>query len=272
MPPPAAPRAGPPPRFPDMIESYDAYFGSGLYQARYPHPNRRTLRLVRRHLGTGGRLVDFGAGEGRYALPLAASDGVEVLAVDVSPVARERLARDAGRLGLAGSIEISDGADAAYRGRALGSQSFDVALLAFGVLGHVAGRDERRRILGELRSCLKADGRLVMGLPNAARRFRREQREAAPLVAEGTLEPGDILYSRRTEAGAIGLFYHLFTRPEIVEDLAATGFAPERITGESMFPERFATSTRLAALLDDALSALLPAGAAYGYLVVARPA
>lgn len=266
----AAPRTGPPPDLPDMVESYDAYFRSGLYHARYPRPNRRTIRFVRRYLGSG-RLLDFGAGDGRYALPLAEEDGAEVLAVDVSPVARAILAEEAARRGLAGRIEISDGSDAAYRERALGTQSFDAALLAFGVLGHIAGRARRRTILSELRSSMKPEGRLILGLPNAARRFRAEQRAAADLVAEGRLEAGDILYSRHSGAGDIGLFYHLFRLREIREDLAETGFLPELMTGETIFSERFATAAALPALADDFLASLLPASCAYDYLVVARP-
>lgn len=269
MSPRAAPRSGLPADLPDMVESYDAYFRSGLYHARYPRPNRRTIRFVRRYLGSG-RLLDFGAGDGRYALPLAGEDGAEVLAVDVSPVARSILAEEAARRGLTKKIEISDGSDAAYRERALGTQSFDAALLAFGVLGHVAGRARRRTILRELRSSLKPDGRLILGLPNAGRRFRAEQRAAADLVAAGRLEAGDILYSRHSQAGDIGLFYHLFRLREIREDLAVAGFRPERVTGESILSERFATSAPLPALADDMLAALLPARCAYDYLVIAR--
>lgn len=271
MSPRAAPPEGSPPDLPDMVASYDAYFGSGLYHSRYPRPNRRTLRHVRRFLGKGGKLLDFGAGDGRYALPLAAEDGAKVLAVDVSPMARALLAQEAARRNLAGLVAISDGADEAWRRHAVGSHEFDVALLAFGVLGHVAGRSERRAILRELRNALKPGGRLILGLPNASRRFRKEQEMAAPRIAEGALEAGDILYSRRSAAGAISLFYHLFREAEILDDLAATGFEPERVTGESFFPERFATSNSAAALFDDALCGLLPAGWAYGYLVTARP-
>lgn len=254
-----------------MIESYDAYFSSGLYHARYPRPNRRTLRLVRRHLGESGRLLDFGAGEGRYALDLA-RDGAQVLAVDVSPVARDMLAAEAARRGLAERLTVSDTTDRAYRDHAVGSRSFDVALLGFGVLGHIAGRSERIGVLRAMRSALKADGRLVMGLPNAARRFRAAQAEAAPLIAAGTLEAGDILYSRGSDAGAIALYYHLFRRDEILADLAAAGLVAERLTNESVLPERAVTTSSLLALLDDAVCAVLPTRWGYGYLVLARPA
>lgn len=255
-----------------MIESYDAYFRSGLYHARYPRPNRRTLRIVRRHLGQGGRLLDFGAGEGRYALDLAERDGARVLAVDVSPVARDLLAAQAARRGLADRLTVADTHAEAYRDEALGSRAFDVALLGFGVLGHIAGRSERIAVLRAMRSSLKPGGRLIMGLPNAARRFRAAQAEAAPLVAAGTLEAGDILYSRGSEAGAIALYYHLFRRDEILADFAEAGFVVERLTNESTLPERAVTTSRVLALLDDAVSAILPTRWGYGYLVVARPA
>ncbi|MCX5515845.1 class I SAM-dependent methyltransferase [Kaistia algarum] len=269
-PPPAAGSGTP--ALPDMTESYDVYFRSGLYHSRYPRPNRRTLRLVEQHLPAGGRLLDFGAGEGRYALWLAAKKSAAVLAVDVSAVARSMLEAAAARQGLADRIEVVDADAPPYRAQAIGGHDFDVALLGFGVLGHIAGRAQRRSVLRDMRSCLKPSGRLVMGLPNAARRFRAEQAAAAPLVAAGTLEPGDILYARDSGAGNISLYYHLFHPDEIRADLRDAGFAIDRLTLESVMPERAVTTSRGLAVLDDALSAITPLRLGYGYLVVARPA
>ncbi len=100
--------------------------------------------------------------------------------------------------------------------------------------GHVAGRRNRLALLEDIRRSLRPDGRLVLGLPNAARRFRAAQAESAALPG---LEPGDIRYARATEGGRIALFYHLYRRDEIAEELAAAGFVVERLTAESLLPE-----------------------------------
>jgi len=253
-----------------MAKAYDAYFRSGLYHSRYPRPNRRTLRFLTRYLPVGGRLLDYGAGEGRYCLAVAETRQVRSLAVDVSPVARQLLAERTAELGLSERIEICDTDDAVYRARVPDSRSFDVALLGFGVLGHIAGRARRIELLRELGSSLAPEGRLVMGLPNAARRFRAAQAEAAPRIASGELEPGDICYARHAGEESIALFYHLFTADEIAADLAAAGLVLEHLTAESMLPERAVTHSGLIARLDDGASTLLPPRWSYGYLAIAR--
>lgn len=255
----------------DMRRSYDVYFSSGLYLSRYPRPNRRTLRLLESALPMGGRLLDYGAGEGRYCFPLAESRRASVVAVDISPVARQHLSETAARLGLGRHIEVCDADDATYAA-AIRAGGFDVVLLGFGVLGHIAGRARRIALLTELRSALGPSGRLVLGLPNTRRRFRAVQIDCRPLVARGELEPGDIRYHRTLAEGEIPLFYHLFTEAEIRSDLAEAGFHIERLTIESVLPESTVTHSALLGRADDLLAGLLPPGLGYGFLVSARPA
>lgn len=255
----------------EMGRSYDVYFSSGLYRSRYLRPNRRTLALLSRLLPEGGRLLDYGAGEGRYCLPLAAGRRADVLAADISAVARRHLAATAAEVGLAGRIRVCDPADAVYAAE-VGAGRFDVALLGFGVLGHVAGRARRIALLAEMRGMLAPGGRLVLGLPNAARRFARERRDSRPLVASGALEPGDIRYERSVDGTVIPLFYHLFSAAEIHADLAEAGFAVEALTIESVLPEKAVTRSALIGALDGVASALLPPALGYGFLVTAAPA
>ncbi len=257
------------PLLPDMAESYDAYFASGLYQSRYPRPNRRTLRFLRAALPRGGRLLDYGAGEGRYCLEVARALGASVVAVDISPVARDHLLAAASAAGLAERIAVVDAKGPDHDALVDGRGAFDAALLGFGVLGHVAGRDNRRALLQALRRNLKPDGRLILGLPNAARRFRAAQAEAVSMPG---LEPGDIRYRRAAGGDTIALFYHLYRRHEIVDELAGAGFVVERLTSESVLPEYAVTHRPIVGWLDDALSGMVPVDWGYGYLVVARPA
>ena len=256
---------------PDMSGSYELYISSGLYDRRYPRPNRRTLRTMRRHLPAGGRFLDIGGGTGRYTLPLLEMSGTSGVAHDICSIARktmaERLQRfmGDGRLAIEGGEPDPDVLAARY------PRAFDLALLAFGVLAHVPGRGERLRLLRAVRRMVKADGTLILSVPNARRRFRAEQRSAAPLIAIGELEPGDILYERGQDGGAIPMFYHLYTLAEVRRDLSDAGFRVDSIEPESLLSERTVVSKPLLGWLDDLACRLAPASAGYDLLAVARP-
>ena len=72
-----------------MEQAYEAYFGSRVYETRYPYPNRFTLQRLMK-LPKGSTILDIGAGNGRYALPLAEA-GYSVIAVERSESARDQL-------------------------------------------------------------------------------------------------------------------------------------------------------------------------------------
>ena len=256
------------PELPDMSGSYDRYISSGLYDRRYPRPNRRTLRKMKRSLPAGGRFLDVGAGTGRYTLPLLQVTGTSGVALDICPVARTTLAERLGEFVRAERLAIrGEDADALAADH---PQTFDLALLAFGVLAHVAGRAERLRLLRAIRSMLKADGTLILSVPNARRRFRAEQRSSAPLVDAGKLEPGDILYKRGQDDGEIQLFYHLYTLAEVRDDLAEAGFRVTNVGAESLLSERTVVSDLLTGWLDAMACRIAPASLGYDLLAVAK--
>ena len=256
------------PELPDMSGSYDRYISSGLYDRRYPRPNRRTLRKMKRSLPAGGRFLDVGAGTGRYTLPLLQVTGTSGIALDICPVARTTLAERLGEFVRAERLAIrGEDADALAADH---PQTFDLALLAFGVLAHVAGRAERLRLLRAIRSMLKADGTLILSVPNARRRFRAEQRTSAPLVDAGKLEPGDILYKRGQDDGEIQLFYHLYTLAEVRDDLAEAGFRVTNVGAESLLSERTVVSDPLTGWLDAMACRIAPASLGYDLLAVAK--
>ena len=265
----SAPSARPDvPELPDMSGSYDRYISSGLYDRRYPRPNRRTLRKMKRSLPAGGRFLDVGAGTGRYTLPLLQVTGTSGVALDICPVARTTLAERLGEFMRAERLAIrGEDADALAADH---PQTFDLALLAFGVLAHVAGRAERLRLLRAIRSMLKADGTLILSVPNARRRFRAEQRSSAPLVDAGKLEPGDILYKRGQDDGEIQLFYHLYTLAEVRDDLAEAGFRVTNVGAESLLSERTVVSDLLTGWLDAMACRIAPASLGYDLLAVAK--
>ena len=256
------------PELPDMSGSYDRYISSGLYDRRYPRPNRRTLRKMKRSLPAGGRFLDVGAGTGRYTLPLLQVTGTSGVALDICPVARTTLAERLGEFVRAERLAIrGEDADALAADH---PQAFDLALLAFGVLAHVAGRAERLRLLRAIRSMLKADGTLILSVPNAGRRFRAEQRTSTPLVDAGKLEPGDILYNRGQDDGEIQLFYHLYTLAEVRDDLAEAGFRVTNVGAESLLSERTVVSDSLTGWLDAMACRIAPASLGYDLLAVAK--
>ena len=256
------------PELPDMSGSYDRYISSGLYDRRYPRPNRRTLRKMKRCLPAGGRFLDVGAGTGRYTLPLLQMTGTSCVALDICPVARTTLAERLGEFVRAERLVIrGEDADALAADH---PQTFDLALLAFGVLAHVARRAERLRLLRAIRSMLKADGTLILSVPNARRRFRAEQRTSASLVDAGKLEPGDILYKRGQDDGEIQLFYHLYTLAEVRDDLAEVGFRITNVGAESLLSERSVVSDPLTGWLDAVACRIAPASLGYDLLAVAK--
>ena len=253
----------------DMAGSYELYISSGLYDRRYPRPNRRTLRRMKRCLPAGGRFLDVGGGTGRYTLPLLQMTGTSGVAHDICPIARRTMAermqgfvRDGRLVVLGGDPDLL---------AANHPQAFDLVLLAFGVLAHVAGRSERLRLLRAIRGMVKADGTLVFSVPNARRRFRAEQRAAAALIEAGELEPGDILYKRGQDGGEIRMFYHLYTLAEVRRDLSAAGFRVASLQPESLLSEETVVSSPLLGWLDDMACRLSPAELGYDLLAVGRP-
>ena len=140
---------------PDMSGSYELYIASGLYDRRYPRPNRRTLRRMRRHLPGGGRFVDIGGGTGRYTLPLLQISGTSGVAHDICPVARKAMAERLQRFTREGRLVIR-GEDADVLA-AEHPRAFDLALLAFGVLAHIPWHAERMRMLRAVQRMVKEE-------------------------------------------------------------------------------------------------------------------
>ncbi len=260
-----------------LQESYDRYYATGLYTRRYPRPNRRVLRLIHGELGPdGGRVLDFGCGCGRYAVPLARQPGISIFAYDISPVAIHELGRRCTEQAQEGGppmqLESLSGSLEDLAVRLDGEPGFDLVMLLFGVLGHIAGRARRMQLLRSLRARLRPGGCLIASVPNRARRFRLEQRAASGPSAQDSREAGDICYERRSGDVSIALYYHLFSPAEFLGDLAEAGFVVSRLLPESVLTERAVVSSPLCDTVDTVLRRLVPLLLAYGFVAVARPA
>ena len=261
----------------NMQRSYDRYYSSGLYASRYPRPNPHLFHLIRGELAlAGGRVLDFGCGSGRYAVPLACLPGVSVFAYDISPAAIRELSSRCGemteRRGAPVPLDLLCGSLEDLDKRLRDDDGFDLVTLLFGVLGHIEGRARRVSVLRSLGARLRPGGRLIATVPNRARRFRAEQMMAQPLVAEGLLEDGDIRYERRSDGQSIELFYHLYSLSEFRSELAEAGFVVSRVAAESVMTERAVLASPLCAAADRALCRVLPTPLAYGFVAVAHPA
>lgn len=254
----------------NLASSYDVYYGTGLYGRRYPRSNPNMARLLGGVVGPGDCVLDFGCGDGRYIGKLLDA-GARVIGYDISPVAIETVATTYAGAMQAGRLQtIGDSLDALTHAVAAGS--CDAALLMFGVLGHIRGDAQRVETLRTVRSLLKPGGRLVVTVPNRARRFAKEQAACRDMVAAGMLEDGDILYQRHDASGSIDMFYHLFTLDSFADLLMRSGFETRHMIAESVMPERSVLSLPAGALLDRALMAVVPLHLTYGFAAVATPA
>jgi tRNA (uracil-5-)-methyltransferase TRM9 len=244
------------------VRPYEAYFASGHYDRRYPVANPTVLRLIRQRLPRGGHVLDFGCGSGRYLLALRDHAGIAA-GYDVCQAALERLQGNIARGGGAGRICLL-GPDPWDIDRHLARHgTADVVLCLFGVLSHIEGRALRRRTLRRLAGCLKpGSGRLILSVPNRARRFRSEQRGHPD---------GEIRYVRSLGDLSLELSYKLFDLDSFREELEGAGFALEQVGAESLVPEALVANSPVARASDRMATPFVPAGLGYGLLGVARP-
>ncbi len=156
------------------------------------------LRLLREYIRPGDRVLDAGAGPGRFSLELARL-GATVVAGDISARQLELHAERTAEV--EGSIESRELLDILDLGR-FDDQSFDAVVCYGGPLSYVLG--EADRALGELLRVTKPRGHVllsVMSLLGAARAFFAAfpevieefgwERAVADIWATGDL-PGDI--------------------------------------------------------------------------------
>ena len=251
----------------DIAENYNHYFASRLYDQRYPRPNPSCLALIVDEIRQqGSRVLDFGCGNGRYAAPLLEHTDAALVAYDISPEAiRELSQRQTAHLE-SGRLQPVLGDLAALREAAKSSERFDLAIMMFGVLGHIASRAARQEALTILRGLLRPGGRLIVTVPNIQRRFLKEQIAAR----QRNLEPGDILYRRRANDRTIHMYYHLYTLEEFQQELEQAGFHLVRMRAESVLPESGVVKSMPLRWLDRLLITVAPLRHAYGFLAVAE--
>lgn len=256
-----------------MTDLYDHYYTSHEYEKRYPKPNRSTLHFLYRHgAKKAADILDFGCGNGRYALPLLQETKARLTAFDISQAAIAELARFLQNHPEAGRIRLFQG-----EAEKLNFQgSYDLIMLMFGVLSHVGDRTARLATLRQLRSLIRPEGQLILSVPSIFRRRPLELLAARFSRMTGRAqdtqkEPGNILFTRNIDKQAMQFFYHLYSVKGLQSELQKADFRMTAVSPESLLPEWMITQSSLLGWLDEALLPLLPAALGYGIRAVAVP-
>ncbi|MEM7329063.1 MAG: class I SAM-dependent methyltransferase [Pseudomonadota bacterium] len=130
----------------------DAPFYQALRRFEWYHPSRKLEHVHAASLAKPGqRVLDIGAGNGDFATYLTGVDYVG-LEQDEAAVGAAR----------ARGLNLQTGSIAAWRGSATARLADLVT--AFQVLEHVP---DPKAFLGDLKSCLAPEGRLIIGVPDA---------------------------------------------------------------------------------------------------------
>jgi 2-polyprenyl-3-methyl-5-hydroxy-6-metoxy-1,4-benzoquinol methylase len=175
---------------------------------------------LRKHIPAGARVLEIGAGAGRFTQVLAQL-GAEVVVADVSVVQLELNKRYAQQYGFVGAVEDWQQVDICDMSR-YGDGSFDRVVAYGGPLSYVL--DRRDVALSECLRVLRSGGTLllsVMSLWGSAHRHLQGVL-AVPIEANRRIiETGDLL--PETFPGREGNFMHMFRAGELREWLTESG-------------------------------------------------
>ncbi|MDA8015989.1 MAG: class I SAM-dependent methyltransferase [Thermoanaerobaculia bacterium] len=150
----------------ELYDSWSSFQNSRL--DAYPCELHIHRTVMLEHLSPGSRILDVGAGPGRYAIELSRA-GHRIVAGDVSPIQVELARRNVAEAGVAlgqddgeaddrpsAGVESVDELDAVDLSR-FPNESFD-AVVALGPFYHLQSIDERRRAASEVTRVLRPGG------------------------------------------------------------------------------------------------------------------
>jgi SAM-dependent methyltransferase len=234
----------------DTYRSYETYFGTKKYQERYPRPNRLAFARVLRAAPRGATVTDIGAGNGRYAIPLAEA-GYTVLAVERSDVAREQLAAAAQKRGLEEKVLCFKDLEDVDKELAASSR---LALLFFGVLGHMTFK-EREATLKTVQSTMGGRAEAIGSVPNKFRRYKTE-RANARIDDFGKAER--FIYTHDLDGVTHSFEYTAFSPNELREEIALHGWECVQMKTESILSEKRVTTNLAVGMGDSFISRMTP--------------
>ncbi|MEX2465325.1 MAG: class I SAM-dependent methyltransferase [Gemmatimonadota bacterium] len=197
----------------------------------------RTLREVRERVVPPARIIDFGAGTGRLAVPLA-SEGYRVTAVDPSGAMLERLRLK--ESGAPSAIECVVSGVEDYSGHI----EHDFALCVFTVLGYLLDERALSRAARSMAAALRPGGLLLIDIPGRVvfEGFDIETDDVIRCVEIDAAEGGGDLfwYRERTAIQVDGVqeayedtfVVRYWPREAVLEVLDAAGFDLEEDVSE----------------------------------------
>jgi ubiquinone/menaquinone biosynthesis C-methylase UbiE len=177
--------------------------------------------VLRRHFTRPGRLVDLGCGTGRLLMGFA-RDGFRGLAVDLS----HHMLSVVGEKARQEDLQVDRIETNMVAMDCLRDNSVDYCMCMFSTLGMIRGRENRCQVLRHVRRILKPDGLFAVHVHNRWYNIFDPQSRTW-LVGnlllsrfQKDVEPGDKFFDYR---GISNMFLHVFTKHELLADLAAGG-------------------------------------------------
>jgi SAM-dependent methyltransferase len=197
----------------------------------YSRLTSTTLETIRGLVKPGARILDFGAGTGRLAVPLAMR-GHHVTAVEPSGAMLRVLLRKAAAAGVA--LDTVEAKMGDYKG----DGSFDFATSVFTVIAYVLTEEELLASFQAAASCLRSGGRFLVDVPGLAI-FASDVRENDKVKRRVSVTPdlGDVFtYEGNTRVLWEGRWVEVRDRfpirywpPAVVQEfLAKAGFKLEQ--------------------------------------------
>jgi SAM-dependent methyltransferase len=246
--------------------NYNRYFTSGTYTLRYPRVNTHTLQFVNYYLAdkpANTHVLDYGCGDGRYLTFLLSSHShIHFTAFDIAIAPLNTLREKLEHMNALERVAIVHDFDVLLGDLASG-KTVDIALLLFGVLSHIDSAKQRHELLCYLReSIATTDGKLILSVPNKARRFLALQQHS---------DNDDIRYTRKINHVDTDFFYHLYDVHTIEKELADANLQIVTLRAESFFPESWVTRVPLLGYIDRHICQWLPARWGYGILICCQP-
>lgn len=189
--------------FGEVLEAWDADAQAGgkhIYPVapdtfEFWESGRAQAQEVARYAKPGARIVDFGVGVGRLAIPLAQM-GYDVLAVDASQAMLDELGRRATKVGVKVASALSDGSDLT---KILGRKKAAVVLARAVLIHHDYASVEK--IVTALGKVLKKGGHLIADWPLGDTGERRTWIEVTTWRAEHRLQVAERAGLRLVESG-----------------------------------------------------------------------
>ena len=260
----------------NIEKNYNCYYSTGAYKSRYPSVNQQTLSTIHQALpyciseklddNSPLYILDYGCGEGRYICNLLPSHpNTHFTAYDISSEPLRALANNVKNYGEESRVDIIYGkSHLEDYSRIRKAAPYSIALLLFGVLSHIPSALQRLQTLSYLRDAIHPiHGRVIISVPNKARRFRSIQR---------TLNSHEITYSRIIKQQAVEFYYYLYDVNNIQRTVQSAGLSVVSISAESVLPESWITNYRLLGWIDRQLCRWIPASWGYGILVSCKVA